>query len=175
MKTEADLLKIYKMGAEVLNKKAEDLSQINGETVQLVQQMALTMVHAIGIGLAAPQVGRSIQLAIVDPTIGENPENMMILVNPTILEAEGDEPGEEGCLSIPTFTLEVNRHTRLLLKYFDLDGKEHQREFSDYLARIIQHEIDHLNGILIADHVSTLKRQMLKKQVKKLQRNGTWE
>ena len=127
-----------------------------------------------GIGLAAPQIGQPIQLAIIDLSMGEKPEEHMILINPQITESEGSETEEEGCLSVPGFLLPINRKTKIFLKAIDLDGNEINQEFEGYKARVIQHEIDHLNGVLIVDRISSLKKQLVKREIKKLQKNGGW-
>ena len=168
------MLDICKYGETVLKQKAREVQNINDEVAELVEQMRLTMYEANGIGLAAPQVGQSIRLALVDVTQGEEKDEFMVLINPEIIESEGSETGDEGCLSIPGITTQVSRSTHIKIKAFDLNGKEIRREFEDYKARVIQHEIDHLGGILIVDRVSSLKRQILKREIKKLKANEQW-
>lgn len=172
---EEKLLKIYKYGDDVLNLKAKNVKNIDEEIIKLIQQMSATMYNTYnGIGLAAPQVGQSLQLSVIDLSMGENPEQAMILINPEIIEANGAEDGDEGCLSLPGITMPVKRKTGLLLKYFDINGKEFRQEFEGFMARVIQHEIDHLDGVLIIDRVSSLKRQMVKKEIKRLIKKGEW-
>jgi peptide deformylase len=168
------MLDICKYGETVLKQKAREVQNINEKVAELVEQMRRTMYEANGIGLAAPQVGQSIQLALVDITQGEEKDEFMVLINPEIIESEGSETADEGCLSIPGITTQVSRSTHIKIKAFDLSGKEIQREFEGYKARVIQHEIDHLEGILIVDRVSSLKRQILKKEIKKLKSNEQW-
>jgi len=167
-------MKIVKLGEEVLQAKSSSVARIDDAIAELVERMRRTMYEAAGVGLAAPQVGRSIQLAVVDPTLGEDDKEFMVLINPEILEREGDEDDLEGCLSIPGITVPVTRATRLLVRAYDLQGREIRREFAGFPARIIQHEIDHLNGVLIVDHLTSLKRQMVRREIRRLQKNGEW-
>ena len=126
------------------------------------------------IGLAAPQIGKSLQLSVIDTSIGEDKDDLLVLINPEILEAEGSEVDDEGCLSFPGINVPVKRNTRIFLKSIDINGKEIRVEIEGFLARVIQHEIDHLKGVLIIDRLSSLKRQMLKKEIKRLKKNGEW-
>jgi peptide deformylase len=111
---------------------------------------------------------------VIDISRGENKEDMLVLINPEILEAEGSEVDNEGCLSFPGINVPVKRNARIFLKFIDINGKEIKQEIEGYLARVIQHEVDHLGGVLIIDRLSSLKRQMLKKEIKRLKRNGEW-
>jgi peptide deformylase len=111
---------------------------------------------------------------VIDISRGENKEDLLVLINPEILDAEGSEVDNEGCLSFPGINVLVKRNTRIFLKSFDINGKEIKQEIEGYLARVIQHEVDHLGGVLIIDRLSSLKRQMLKKEIKRLKRNGEW-
>ncbi len=167
-------MKILTFGADVLGRKAGDVSDIDERLRRLVADMASTMYGAPGVGLAAPQVGESIQLAVIDPSSGETPTDFLVLINPRIVEAEGLETGDEGCLSLPGFTMPVERRTRILVQAVDLEGREWRREFSGFAARVVQHEIDHLNGTLIIDHQSPLKRTLVKGEIRKLKKSGKW-
>lgn len=170
-----NILRIYKYGDDVLNLKAKEVKNIDEEIIELLHKMTATMYSTNnGIGLAAPQVGESRQMSVIDLSMGMKPEERMVLINPEIVESDGEETGEEGCLSLPGISAPVKRKTRLLLRYFDLEGKDHQREFQGFMARAIQHEIDHLQGVLIIDRVSSLRRQMVKKEIKRLKRDGKW-
>ena len=170
-----NVLKIYKYGEDVLQLKAKEVKNIGEEIVRLLYKMTATMYNTDnGIGLAAPQVGESLQVSVIDLSMGTKPDERMILINPEIIETDGEETGEEGCLSLPGISIPVKRKSGLLLRYFDLEGKEHQREFQGFMARAIQHEIDHLQGVLIIDRVSSLKKQMVKKEIKRLKRDGKW-
>ncbi len=169
-----EVLRLYKYGEEVLKYEAEDIKNINQELIDLINSMRQAMYDFRGIGLAAPQIGKSIKLATIDLSSGEDEKEYFVLINPYIVEAEGKDEMEEGCLSIPHISLTVPRNTRILLKGITLDGKEFEREYEGFIARVIQHEVDHLNGRLIIDRVSPLKRQLAKREIKKLKQNGEW-
>ncbi len=169
------MLDIYKYGDDILNLKAKEVKNIDEQLIKLKQQMIDTIHNSYSaIGLAAPQVGKSIQFSVIDTSRGENKEDLLVLINPEILEAEGSEVDNEGCLSFPGINVPVKRNTRIFLESIDINGKEIKQEIEGYLARVIQHEIDHLGGVLIIDRLSSLKRQMLKKEIKRLKRNGDW-
>ncbi len=168
-------LKIFKYGEPVLKEGGALIKNIDNEIIKLIDIMKLTMYNTPNaIGLAAPQVGKSFQLSVFDISMGKNEDDFTILINPFIAESEGEEIDTEGCLSFPNISLDVKRSTTILLKGIDINGKEYEREYSGFIARVIQHETDHLNGILISDRVSTLKRQLLRKEIKKLKKNGEW-
>jgi peptide deformylase len=133
-----------------------------------------TMHQAPGIGLAAPQVGASLQLITVDLTVGEIPEELLVLINPEITAAEGFEICEEGCLSVPGYSLPVKRHARIFLQATLLDGRELGMEFEGLKARVLQHEIDHLDGVLIVDRMSSLKRTLIRKEISQKRKSGQW-
>jgi peptide deformylase len=169
------LLKIYKYGDEILKIKASPVENLDGKIAQLVDQMIHTLHNTYSaIGLAAPQVGQSLRLSIIDISMGEKPDDQVVLINPEILETEGYETGDEGCLSFPGISMTINRAARIFLKNFDMNGKEIRKEIDGFLARVIQHELDHLNGTLIIDRISGLKRQLVKKEIKRLQKDGKW-
>ncbi|CAG0902190.1 unnamed protein product [Cyprideis torosa] len=128
--------------------------------------MADTMYDAPGVGLAAPQIGESLQLIVVDMGGGKK-RDFMVLVNPEITEAEGKQVDEEGCLSVPDLTSSVHRHKKITLSYQDESGKLEKMIAEDRFAVVLQHEIDHLHGILFIDHLSPLKRNLYKKKMKK--------
>jgi peptide deformylase len=167
-------LKILKYGDEVLKAKARPITEITRHIAELAKSMVLAMHQAPGIGLAAPQVGESLQLITVDLTVGEIPEELMILVNPQIIAAEGYEVCEEGCLSVPGYSLPVKRSARIILQADLLDGRELRQEFEGLKARVLQHEIDHLNGVLIVDRMSSLKRSLIKKEISQKRKSGQW-
>jgi len=167
-------LKILTFGEEILARQAISIAEIDDRIRCLVSDMTRTMYEAPGVGLAAPQVGEAIQLVVADPSSGETPSDFLVLINPRIVEREGSESGEEGCLSVPGFTLPVDRSLRILIQALDLDGKEFRREFEGYRARVMQHEIDHLDGLLIIDRVSPLKRSLVKREIRKLKKSGKW-
>ncbi|MCP5107208.1 MAG: peptide deformylase [bacterium] len=172
---DSNLLEIYKYGDDVLKLKAKEVKNIDEKFVKLKEQMVTTM-HRTGsaIGLAAPQVGESLRLSVIDISMGQNEKDLVLLINPEILEGDGSEVDDEGCLSFPGLSMPVRRNTRIFLKTLDMDGKEIKREIDGYLARVIQHELDHLEGVLIIDRVSSLKRQMVKKDIKRLKKSGEW-
>ena len=172
METEA--LKICKYGDDVLKVKAREIRDITGQVAELAAAMVQTMHLAPGIGLAAPQVNESVQLITLDLSVGENPLELLIMINPQIIEAEGYEISEEGCLSVPGYSLPIKRHARILLQATLLDGKELRAEFDGLKARVLQHEIDHLNGVLIVDRLSSLKRTLIKKEISHKRKSGQW-
>ena len=169
------ILKIYKYGDDVLHLKAEEVENLDGKIAQLIDQMTHTLYKTYSaIGLAAPQVGESVRLSVIDLSMGENKDDLVLLINPEILETEGNESGDEGCLSFPGMTMTINRATKIFLKNYDINGKEIRKEIDGFMARVIQHEIDHLDGTLIIDRVSSLKRRFAKKDIKRRQKNGEW-
>ncbi|MCD6454410.1 MAG: peptide deformylase, partial [Candidatus Aminicenantes bacterium] len=156
-----------KYGDEVLRKKASEIKEINGEIVELSREMVETMHEAPGIGLAAPQIGESIRLITVDLSVGEDPKELIVMINPEIKEKEGEEIGEEGCLSLPGVVDNVKRPYRILVKGYDLNGKEREIEAEGLLARVFCHEVDHLDGVLFIDRLSPLKKRIAIKKLKK--------
>ncbi len=171
---EAESLKIYKYGENVLKAKAAEVRDISERIAGLAAAMVQTMRQAPGIGLAAPQVGESLQLVTMDLSLGEDPAELLVIVNPRIVEAEGHEISEEGCLSVPGYSLPVKRSVRIMLQATLLGGGELRAEFDGLKARVLQHEIDHLNGVLIIDHVSSLKRTLIKKEISHKRKSGEW-
>ncbi len=169
-----EILEIRKYGEEVLKHPARDLTDIDERVLELVRRMTRTMYEAPGVGLAAPQVGESLRLFTMDISSGEDPAEFAVLINPRILESEGTETGDEGCLSLPGESMGVRRATRILLTGLTLDGKPVRQEFSGFKARVIQHEIDHLDGILIIDRVSPLKRALIRQEIQKKRKSGEW-
>ena len=171
---EPGILKICKYGDDVLKVKAREIRDIDGHITGLVAAMVRTMHQAPGIGLAAPQISESVQLITVDLSVGENPEELLILINPRIIEAEGYEISEEGCLSVPGYSLPIKRNARILLQGTLIDGRELRAEFDGLKARVLQHEIDHLAGVLIVDRLSNLKRTLVKKEISQKRKSGQW-
>ncbi len=168
------LLPIVVYGDPVLEKKGEKIKEINDDIKKLVEDMYETMKAAPGIGLAAPQVGKSLQLAIVDLSAGERPEERIVLINPEIVEQEGTQKEEEGCLSFPGIFGFVERPEKVKVKYTDLDGTEKIIEAEGLLARALSHEIDHLNGKLFINKLAPVKKRMVIKKIKKLMKEGRW-
>lgn len=161
-------MKIHYWGDPVLHNPSEKVENIDSNIAKLVEKMINIMHSNLGIGLAAPQVGIGKRIIVVDPFMGEKPDEIITLVNPEILEKEGEAIREEGCLSIPQIREEVKRPYRVLVKGITLDGKEKEIEAEDLLARIFCHEIDHINGKFFIDHLSPLKRRIIKNRLKKL-------
>lgn len=159
--------KIVTYGHPVLEKVAEPVSEIDREIKNLARDMVLTMHAAPGIGLAAPQVAVSKRVITVDLSVGENPDDLIILVNPGFIETEGEEVSEEGCLSVPGIHENVSRPARVVVRGMDLEGKEKIIEAGGTLARVFCHEIDHINGRLFIERLSSLKRTLVKKKLKK--------
>jgi peptide deformylase len=148
-------------GDPVLRKQAEPIEDIDGSLRKLVDDMFETMWHDQGVGLAAPQVGRSIALAVIDPRPLQNNTEPLVLLNPRIIEQRGESSFEEGCLSIPELRHDVIRSEFVVVEGTDMEGKLVRIETGGILARILQHEIDHLHGTLFIDRLSTTQRQML--------------
>ncbi len=171
------ILPIYAYGQPVLRKKAEEIDFNDPELTKLISDMFDTMYDSNGIGLAAPQIGKSIRLFIVDGSEVEDihPEAFKeVFINPTILEEFGTEwEFEEGCLSIPDVRANVKRKGELKIHYWDANFQEHTKSFDGMAARIIQHEYDHIEGILFTDRISPLKRSMLKRKMDGITRGIT--
>jgi peptide deformylase len=171
---ESEILTILKYGDDLLKLRAHEVTNLDGRIAELVRLMGATMYAAPGVGLAAPQIGQSLRLFTMDPAIGETPSEFMVWINPEIAESAGSELRDEGCLSVPGYNLPIRRKTRLLLKGFDLNGRELQMEFEGFKARVVQHEMDHLDGTLIVDRVSNLKRTLVRQEINKLRKIGEW-
>src|SRR5207247_2574932 len=162
-------------GTEVLEKPSEPVINITGTEVQLVQDMIETMYKAPGVGLAAPQVGVPKRIMVTDASGGEDRDRLLTILNPEIVATDGEQYEEEGCLSIPGFSANVTRPKKVVLRGIDLNGKDIILEGSDLVARAFCHELDHLNGVFFLDHLSFVKRDMIKRRIKKLVRQGKWE
>jgi len=166
-------LPILKYPDPILKKKSRPVLKIDPAIRQLVQDMAETMYAAPGVGLAAPQVGCSLRLAVVDISPADQPKNLVVLINPEVIAAEGECSWEEGCLSIPEYTQEVKRKKSIVVRYQDLQGENREIVGEDNLLSIaLQHEIDHLDGILFIDRISRLKRGLFRKKVQKESKEG---
>ena len=166
-------LPILKYPDPILKKKSRPVLKIDSAIRQLVQDMAETMYAAPGVGLAAPQVGCSLRLAVVDISPADQPKNLVVLINPEVIAAEGECSWEEGCLSIPEYTQEVKRKKSIVVRYQDLQGEKREIVGDDNLLSIaLQHEIDHLDGILFIDRISRLKRGLFRKKVQKESKEG---
>jgi peptide deformylase len=175
--TPAPARKIYpivKYGDPVLEKPGAAIKKFDAELEALAEDMFVSMYAAQGVGLAAPQIGKSMRLAVVDVTTGKNPEAKIVLVNPEIIHAEGEAREEEGCLSIPGFRGYVIRPQFVTVRAQNLKGETFEIRGENLLARAFCHEIDHLNGILFLQHLSMLKRDLIKRKIKKLRKEGEW-
>ena len=168
------IYQVVKYGDQILEKACKTISKFDAELAELAEDMFATMYSAQGIGLAAPQIGKSIRIAVVDVTGGKNPEAKIVLVNPEIIHGEGEKREEEGCLSIPGFRGYVVRPQFVTVKAQDVKGQEFEIRGEDLLARAFCHEIDHLNGILFLAHLSMLKRDLIRRKIRKLKKQGEW-
>ena len=168
------LYKIVKYGDPVLEKPASAIKKFDAELEELAEDMFLSMYAAQGIGLAAPQIGKSVRLAVVDVTTGKNPEAKIVLINPEIIHAEGEAREEEGCLSIPGFRGYVIRPQFVTVRAQNAKGESFEIRGENLLARAFCHEIDHLNGVLFLQHLSMLKRDLIRRKIKKLRKEGEW-
>src|SRR5919108_6375299 len=162
-------------GSDVLEKPSDPVTNITDAEVKLVQDMIETMYKAPGVGLAAPQVGVAKRILVTDTTSGEKKDRLFTIFNPEIVATEGEQFEEEGCLSIPGFSAAVVRPKKIVLRGLDLKGKEIFIEGSDLLARAFSHEMDHLDGKFFLDHLSFIKRDMIKRKIRKLIKQGEWE
>jgi len=168
------VLEIIKYPEPVLSEPTARVETFGEELRQLADDMVATMYAAPGIGLAAPQVGRSERLCVVDLSVGEEPEELMVLVNPQVVEADGRVREEEGCLSFPDIMLIVPRPERVVVEAQDLDGNPIRVEGEQLLARCLHHEIDHLDGVLFLDRVSPLKRDLARRKIKRRIQAQDW-
>jgi len=164
---ERSLLEIMVFGNPVLTQKASEIEDIDEDVYRLAQNMLHTMHAAPGIGLAAPQVNHSIRLITIDLSVGEKVDDVIILINPEIVSSDGEQIMEEGCLSVPEINEKVSRPARVVVKGIDIEGNERTIESSGLLARALCHEIDHLNGKLFIDHLSPLKKDIIKRKLRK--------
>jgi peptide deformylase len=165
---------IVKFGDPVLHAPAAPVDRIDDEIRALVEDMIATMYAAPGIGLAAPQVGVPLRVIVIDLSVGEDPRQVIRLVNPEFVEREGDQKHEEGCLSVPGFAGSPARPARVVVRGLDLDGRERVHTATELLARAFCHEIDHIDGLLFVDRLSPLKRDLMRRKLKKRAREG-WE
>ena len=165
---------VVKYGNPVLEKPAETITVFDEKLQKLVEDMFESMYAAHGVGLAAPQIGISQRIAVIDVSFKEDPKAKLVLVNPVIVRIEGKQRGSEGCLSIPDFREEVTRPMRVTVRAQDATGKTFEASGEELLARALVHETDHLNGKLYISHISALKRDLMKRKIKKLMKAGEW-
>jgi len=165
---------VIKYGAAVLEQAAQPVTAFDEELAKLVEDMFESMYAAHGVGLAASQIGLSLALAVIDITSGKEPQAKLVLANPEILYTEGVQKEEEGCLSLPGFHADVRRPMRVTIKARDATGKEYTKTGEGLLARAFCHETDHLHGKLFISHLSVLKRDLIRRKVRKLVKAGDW-
>jgi peptide deformylase len=165
---------IAKYGQEVLERASEPITEFNSDLEKLVANMFETMYAASGVGLAAPQIGLAMRLCVIDVTSGEDPQAKVVLVNPVILAVEGKQVQEEGCLSLPDIRAKTPRPMRVTVHAQNVHGKEFTMTGEGLLARAFCHETDHLNGKLFIQHLSMLKRDSIKRKVRKMMKAGEW-
>jgi peptide deformylase len=170
------VLKILKYGEPVLEQPADHISDFSTPDLQkLIEDMFDTMYAAKGVGLAAPQIGISKRVTVIDISVGEDETKRLVLINPEIVTREGTQIGEEGCLSIPGFREPVTRANKVTVKAHNEKGEMIELSGEELLARAFQHEIDHLNGKLFINHLSALKRDIIRRKIKKMQKAGEWD
>jgi peptide deformylase len=165
---------IVKYGDPILERSTPPLTKFDSSLEELTEDMFASMYAAQGVGLAAPQIGLSLRLTVVDVTGGKNPEAKIVLANPEIVHAEGEVREEEGCLSVPGFRGYVIRPQFVTVRAQNAKGETFEIRGENLLARAFCHEIDHLNGILFLQHLSMLKRDLIKRKIKKLRKQGEW-
>ena len=159
--------RIVTYGTPILRQRTHEVANLNGDLQQLIDDMAATMYAAPGVGLAANQVGSPHRLFIANPSEDRDPAKLLVVINPEVVESDGELVSEEGCLSVPDFREEVRRARRVLLRGLDREGRPIEVEGHDLLARIFQHEMDHLNGLFFVDRLSPAKRDILLRKLKK--------
>ena len=168
------ILPILKYGAPPLRALSKPVDSFAPDLEEIAQNMIETMYSSPGIGLAAPQLGINIRLVTIDLTVGDDINRKIVICNPEIVSVEGEQKSDEGCLSIPDFSESVSRPMKMVVRGQDLHGEEIQYEAEGLLARCFSHEIDHLNGVLFIDHLSPLKRNLIRNKIKKLTKAGEW-
>lgn len=170
------IYKILKYGEPILEEVAEPVTVFDTpELKQLISDMFETMYAAKGVGLAAPQIGIGQQISVIDVSLGEEETKKIVIINPEITSREGKQTGEEGCLSVPGFREPLTRANKVTVRAQNEKGESIEFEGEELLGRAFQHEIDHLNGILFINHLSALKRDIIRRKIKKLQKAGEWD
>src|SRR5580692_5522032 len=165
---------IVKYGDPVLETPSKTIEKFDGELQMLVGDMFESMYAAQGVGLAAPQIGIGLRVAVIDVSNGKNAEAKIVCANPEIIHAEGEQREEEGCLSLPGFRGYVARPQYVTIRAYDMSGKEYEMRGEGLLARAFCHEIDHLHGTLFITHLGMLKRDMIKRKIRKMKKAGEW-
>lgn len=165
---------VVKYPDPVLAKRGEQVTEFGPELKRLVDEMFESMYEAQGIGLAAPQISISRRITVIDVSFRKNPEDKLALINPEIVDRNGKQVEEEGCLSLPEIREKVQRAAWVKVRAQDVSGKWFEVEGEELLSRALQHEIDHLDGVLFIDRISRLKRDLALRKIKKMQKNGEW-
>jgi len=165
---------IVKYPDPVLAKRGETVTAFDDKLKTLVEEMFESMYIAQGIGLAAPQIGLSQRITVIDVSFKKNPDDKIALINPEIITREGEQYEEEGCLSLPEIREKVKRAAKLKVRAQNIEGEWFEIEGEELLSRAFQHEIDHLDGVLFIDRLSRLKKDLLVRRIKKLIKNGEW-
>ena len=168
------IYEVVKYPEPVLMRRGERVTEFGAKLAEFAEDMFESMYAAQGIGLAAPQIGVSKQITVIDTSFRKNPEDRLVLVNPEIIERRGEQYAEEGCLSLPEIREKVRRAATVKVRAQDVNGEFFEVDGDELLARALQHEIDHLHGILFIDHLSRLKRDLVQRRIRKLQKNGEW-
>jgi peptide deformylase len=168
------ILTIVKYPEPVLSQPGEPVNEFNAELRKLVADMFETMYASQGIGLAAPQVGVSKRVTVVDLSMGKKPEDKLVLINPEIISSDGRLYEEEGCLSFPEIREKIVRSANVRIRAQDVTGKWFEMDGEDLLSRAFQHEIDHLDGVLFITRMSALKRSLTLRKIRKMQADGEW-
>jgi peptide deformylase len=168
--------KILKYGEPILEQAAGPVTEFDTpELHELITDMWETMYASKGVGLAAPQIGIAKRVSVIDTSVGEDESKKVVIINPEILSKDGNQTGEEGCLSIPGFREPLTRANKVTVRAQNEKGETVELDGEELLARAFQHEIDHLNGILFIAHLSALKRDIIRRKIKKLQKTGEWD
>ena len=165
---------IVRYGTDVLHAPAAPVSDVTPEIQRLIDDMIQTMYAAPGIGLAATQVGVALRIFVADISVGRNPADLLVFINPEFIERDGMQLEEEGCLSVPGFNATVARPARVTVKGLNRHGNEQVMEGTGLLARCFQHEMDHLDGTLFVDRLRGLQKDLIVRKIRKLSRSGKW-
>lgn len=165
---------VVKFPEPVLSRRADEVTVFDPGLETLVEEMFASMYAAQGIGLAAPQIGLGKRLTVIDVSFQKDPKDKLVLINPEVVELRGKQVEEEGCLSLPEIREKVQRAAWVKVRAQDVKGKTFEIEGEELLARALQHEIDHLDGVLFIDRISRLKRELVMRKIRKMQRNGEW-
>ncbi len=173
-KVKGKIHQVVKWPEPVLARRGDEVTVFDAALAQLVEEMFESMYAAQGIGLAAPQIAISQRIAVVDVSFGKNPKEKIALINPVVIAQQGKQVEEEGCLSLPEIREKVVRAETVRVRAQDVTGKFFEVEGDELLARALLHEIDHLDGVLFIDRISRLKRELVLRKIRKLQKNGEW-